>query len=43
MKSQGWVVIRVWEHEIKDSLAECVEQVIKVLTEQKAKYQKATD
>jgi len=38
LKEQGWLVIRVWEHEIKKSLSDCVERLVAILSDQKAKY-----
>lgn len=38
LKEQGWLVIRTWEHEIKESLADCVEKLVMVLSDQKAKH-----
>jgi len=36
LKSQGWEVIRIWEHEIKESLEVCVTRVVDVLEEQRS-------
>ena len=35
LKAQGWLVIRVWEHEIKESLPSCVERLVMILSEQR--------
>jgi DNA mismatch endonuclease, patch repair protein len=35
LKAQGWKVIRVWEHEIKSSLVNCVERVVESLEKQR--------
>lgn len=35
LKSQGWTVIRIWEHEIKDSLDGCVRRLAKILERQR--------
>lgn len=35
LRSQGWRVIRIWEHEIKSSLEDSVARVAQVLEEQK--------
>ena len=35
LRSQGWRVIRIWEHEIKSSLEDCVAQVVQSLDEQR--------
>ncbi|WP_341582784.1 very short patch repair endonuclease [Marinobacter metalliresistant] len=35
LRSQGWRVIRIWEHELKSSLEESVGRVVQVLNEQK--------
>jgi DNA mismatch endonuclease (patch repair protein) len=29
--ARGWFVIRIWEHEIKDSLDDCVQRVSRML------------
>jgi len=41
LKEQGWLVIRVWEHEIKESLADCAERLVTMLSVRKAKYSPA--
>lgn len=33
--SQGWQVVRIWEHEIKESLDASVVKVVKILEDQK--------
>lgn len=33
----GWLVIRVWEHEIKKSLADCVHRTALILNERKSR------
>ena len=43
LQSDGWHVIRVWEHEIKDSLSTCVYQISETLSRQKSKYCLTTD
>ena len=43
LKEQGWFVIRVWEHEIKESLADCVERLSEVLSCRKPKSSPTTD
>lgn len=35
LRSQGWQVIRIWEHEINSSLEDCVARVVEVLEEQR--------
>ncbi|WP_082890314.1 very short patch repair endonuclease [Halotalea alkalilenta] len=35
LKSEGWQVIRIWEHEIKASLEDSVARVVEVLEEQR--------
>lgn len=35
LKLQGWRVIRIWEHEINDSLEESVGRVVNILESQK--------
>ncbi|ROU01352.1 very short patch repair endonuclease [Marinobacter sp. R17] len=35
LESQGWQVIRIWEHEIKSSLEDSIARVVQVLEEQK--------
>lgn len=35
LRSQGWRVIRIWEHEIKSSVEDSVARVVQVLEEQK--------
>lgn len=35
LKSQGWHVVRIWEHEIKNSLEDCVAHVADILESQK--------
>lgn len=35
LKSQGWRVIRIWEHEIKSSLADSAARVVQALEELK--------
>lgn len=34
LRSQGWQVVRIWEHEIKASLADSVARVVEVLEQQ---------
>ena len=41
LEDQGWFVIRVWEHEIKGSLVDCVERLVTILSDRKAKYSPA--
>lgn len=38
LKEQGWIVIRVWEHEIKAFLADCIGRLVTILPRRKAKY-----
>ena len=33
LEAMGWVVIRCWEHEIRQDLDACVERVVAILTE----------
>lgn len=35
LERQDWLVIRVWEHEIKESIADCVERLVANLIERK--------
>lgn len=35
LRSQGWRVIRIWEHEIKSSLEDTVARVVQALDEQR--------
>lgn len=35
LESQGWQVVRIWEHEIKNSLEDSVARVVEVLEKQK--------
>lgn len=35
LKSEGWQVVRVWEHEVKGSLQDAVARVVKVLESQR--------
>ncbi|WP_105101274.1 very short patch repair endonuclease [Microbulbifer pacificus] len=37
LECQGWKVIRFWEHEIKDSLDDCVEVVVRTLESRQIK------
>ncbi|WP_445365386.1 very short patch repair endonuclease [Microbulbifer sp. ANSA001] len=37
LKEMGWIVLRVWEHEIRDSLPECIERLVKALSNQRPK------
>mgnify|MGYP005723892983 CR=1 FL=1 len=36
LESQGWLVIRVWEHEIQKTFSECLEKVVIMLSERKS-------
>lgn len=36
LRSQGWLVIRIWEHDIKASLDECIGRVVTVLEKQRS-------
>ncbi|MCU7843286.1 MAG: very short patch repair endonuclease [Candidatus Thiodiazotropha sp. (ex Monitilora ramsayi)] len=35
LESQGWQVIRVWEHEIKESLESCIDRIVNILETQR--------
>lgn len=31
LRKDGWRVIRIWQHEIKDNLSKCIERIVKTL------------
>ena len=43
LQSKGWLVIRVWEHEIKNSLSTCAYRISGALSQRKSKSHLATD
>ena len=43
LESRGWLVVRVWEHEIRESLSDCVERLAAIFSDQQAKHFPAND
>ncbi|WP_037991797.1 very short patch repair endonuclease [Teredinibacter turnerae] len=36
LTTKGWIIVRIWEHEIKESLYDCTQKISKLLTNRKS-------